>query len=178
MFIVGIDIAKRSHMVRVVDSDGQTVYKPFPIRNNCSGCNTLLERLRKLTNQKSDFVVAMESTAHYWLALYTRLRKGSREAGALLILSGKHSWRQTSASFCHWIGYMKTAVLKLMISKPPFSIYRGRGYQRPLPSKVKRIFFSRSLSSSSNSAQTVGRLCHTTPSIHHRDVQHSGTPGQ
>ena len=75
MFIVGIDIAKRSHMVRVVDSDGQTVYKPFPIRNNCSGCNTLLERLRKLTNQKSDFVVAMESTAHYWLARYTRLRK-------------------------------------------------------------------------------------------------------
>lgn len=75
MFIVGIDIAKRSHMVRVIDSDGRTVYKPFPIRNNCSGCNTLLERLRKLTNQKSDFVVAMESTAHYWLAIYTRLRK-------------------------------------------------------------------------------------------------------
>ena len=75
MFIVGIDIAKRSHMVRVIDSEGQTVYKPFPIRNNCSGCNALLERLRKLTNQKSDFIFAMESTAHYWLALYTRLRK-------------------------------------------------------------------------------------------------------
>lgn len=75
VFIVGIDIAKRSHMVRVIDSEGQTVYKPFPIRNNCSGCNTLLERLRKLTNHKSDFILAMESTAHYWLALYTRLRK-------------------------------------------------------------------------------------------------------
>ncbi len=75
MFIVGIDIAKRSHMVRVIDSDGQTVCKPFPIRNNCSGCNMLLERLRKLTNHKSDFIFAMESTAHYWLALYTRLRK-------------------------------------------------------------------------------------------------------
>ena len=32
MFIVGIDIAKRSHMVRVIDDLGQTVYKPFPIR--------------------------------------------------------------------------------------------------------------------------------------------------
>ena len=75
MFIVGIDIAKRSHMVRVIDSEGQTVYKPFSIRNSCSGCNALLERLRKLTNHKSEFLFAMESTSHYWLALYTRLRK-------------------------------------------------------------------------------------------------------
>ncbi len=75
MFIVGIDIAKRSHMVRVIDAEGRTVYKPFAIRNNCSGCNVLLGRLRKLTNQKSEFILAMESTAHYWLALYTRLRK-------------------------------------------------------------------------------------------------------
>ena len=75
MFIVGIDIAKRSHMVRVIDSEGQTVCKPFPIRNNCSGYNVLLGRLRKLTNYKNNFIFAMESTAHYWLALYTRLRK-------------------------------------------------------------------------------------------------------
>jgi len=45
MFIVGIDIAKRSHMVRVIGSDGQTVCKPFPIRNNCSGCNALLDQV-------------------------------------------------------------------------------------------------------------------------------------
>ncbi len=75
MFIVGIDIAKRNHMVRVIDSDGQTVCKPFPIRNNCSGYNALLGRLRKLTNHKSEFIFAMEATSHYWLALYTRLRK-------------------------------------------------------------------------------------------------------
>ncbi|WP_304964605.1 IS110 family transposase [uncultured Oscillibacter sp.] len=75
MFIVGIDIAKRSHMVRVIDSEGRTVCKPFSIRNSCSGCNALLERLRKLTTHKSEFLFAMESTAHYWLALYTRLRK-------------------------------------------------------------------------------------------------------
>ena len=75
MFIIGIDIAKRSHMVRVIDDRGQTVYKPFSIRNSRSGRNALLERLRKLTNHKSEFLFAMESTSHYWLALYTRLRK-------------------------------------------------------------------------------------------------------
>lgn len=75
MFIVGIDIAKRGHMVCVIDSNGQTVCKPFPIRNSCSGCNALLGRLRKLTNHKSEFIFAMEATAHYWLALYTHLQK-------------------------------------------------------------------------------------------------------
>ena len=34
MFIVGIDIAKRSHMVHVIDSEGRTVYKPFSIRHS------------------------------------------------------------------------------------------------------------------------------------------------
>ena len=75
MFIVGIDIAKRTHVVSVMTSEGQIVCKPFSIRNNCSGYNLLLERLRKISNIKSAFTLAMESTAHYWLPLYTRLRR-------------------------------------------------------------------------------------------------------
>lgn len=75
MFIVGIDIAKRSHVVGVITSEGHTVCKPFSIRNSFSGYNAMLERLRKLSNHKSDFILAMESTAHYWLALYTRLHR-------------------------------------------------------------------------------------------------------
>lgn len=83
MFIVGIDIAKRSHMVRIVDAEGRTVCKPFSIRNSCSGCNALLERLRNLTTHKSEFIFAMEATSHYWLALYTRLRKEGYQAVVL-----------------------------------------------------------------------------------------------
>ena len=75
MFIVGIDVAKRSHVVSVITAEGEVVSKPFSIANSCSGCNQMLERLKKLSNRKSDFVLAMEATAHYWLALYTRLRK-------------------------------------------------------------------------------------------------------
>ena len=75
MFIVGIDIAKCSHMVRIIDAEGKTVCRPFSIRNNYSGYNTLLERVGKVTNQKHEFIFAMETTSHYWLALYTRLRK-------------------------------------------------------------------------------------------------------
>lgn len=75
MFIVGIDIAKCSHMVRIIDAEGKTVCRPFSIRNNYSGYNTLLERVGKVTNQKHEFIFAMETTFHYRLALYTRLRK-------------------------------------------------------------------------------------------------------
>ena len=45
------------------------------IRNNCTGYNLMMEKARKLTNIKCQIVFAMESTAHYWLALYTRLKK-------------------------------------------------------------------------------------------------------
>ena len=75
MFIVGIDIAKRSHEAVIITEDGQIVRKAFNFRNNCTGYNQLLEQVRKLTLVKSQFVFAMESTAHYWLALYARLLK-------------------------------------------------------------------------------------------------------
>ena len=52
MFIVGIDVAKRSHEVCMITSDGQTVQRPFSIRNNCTGYNLMLEKIRKHTNIK------------------------------------------------------------------------------------------------------------------------------
>ena len=79
MFIVGIDIAKRSHVARIIDSEGRIVAKPFSFRNSCSGYNALLARMHKITNRKSELILAMEATSHYWLALYTRLcREGYR----------------------------------------------------------------------------------------------------
>lgn len=75
MFIVGIDVTKRSHEVSIITSEGQTVQRAFSISNNCTGYNCLMEKIRKLTNVRSEIVFAMESTAHYWLALYTHLHK-------------------------------------------------------------------------------------------------------
>ena len=75
MFIIGIDIAKRNHEAVIITEDGQIVRKAFSFRNNCAGYNLLLGQVRKLTNIKSQIVFAMESTAHYWLALYARLLK-------------------------------------------------------------------------------------------------------
>ena len=65
MFIVGIDVAKRSHEVCMITSDGQTVQRPFSIRNNCTGYNLMLEKIRKHTNIKSQTAPAMKSSEQY-----------------------------------------------------------------------------------------------------------------
>ena len=75
MFFVGIDIAKRSHEAVIIDSDGKIVQKAFGFQNSCSGYNRLLERVRQFTTHRNQIVFGMESTSHYWLALYTRLMK-------------------------------------------------------------------------------------------------------
>ena len=56
MFIVGIDIAKRSHEATIITSEGDVVQRAFSFRNNCSGYNVLLGHVRKLTNQRNQIV--------------------------------------------------------------------------------------------------------------------------
>ena len=75
MFIVGIVVAMGSHEVCRISSAAQPVQRAISSRNPCTGYNLMLEKIRKHTNIKSQIVFAMESTAHYWLALFTRLRK-------------------------------------------------------------------------------------------------------
>jgi hypothetical protein len=75
MYIVGIDIAKRSHEAIVIDSAGTTVVKPFSFTNNCSGYNKLMSILKKAKLDFSQLSFAMEATGHYWLALFAHLQK-------------------------------------------------------------------------------------------------------
>jgi len=75
MFYVGIDIAKRSHEAVVLDEGGNVIQKAFSFSNSCTGFNTLLDYLRRITRTKPQFVFGMESTSHYWLPLFTRLKK-------------------------------------------------------------------------------------------------------
>lgn len=75
MFYIGIDIAKRTHEAVIIDDQGKIVQRSFRFQNSCSGFNLLMERVRNITNQRPEVVFGMESTSHYWLALYTRLKK-------------------------------------------------------------------------------------------------------
>ena len=73
MFIVGIDIGKRNHEATIIDQDGSIIGKAFRFANSITGFNRLKETVKRVTG--NDVVFGMEATGHYWLALYTHLRK-------------------------------------------------------------------------------------------------------
>lgn len=70
MQYVGIDIAKRSHVAGARRGDGTPHGKPFRFANDQQGFASLLKRLRELGAGPDDCLLVMESTGHYWLALW------------------------------------------------------------------------------------------------------------
>ena len=75
MYIVGVDVAKRSHEATVIDSSGNTIRKAFNFKNDARGFQKLLSVLEAVSTNPADFIVGMESTSHYWLALYSNLQR-------------------------------------------------------------------------------------------------------
>jgi len=73
MFFVGIDIAKRSHEACVIDGNGSFLVKPFKFTNDFKGFNKLLDALKTVGYDVSQFAFGMEATGHYWLNLYCKL---------------------------------------------------------------------------------------------------------
>jgi len=76
MFIVGIDIGKRNHEATIIEQKDFIVEKLVNFDNTITGFNRLMETVSRITN--NDVVFGMEATGHYWLALYTHLRKRLR----------------------------------------------------------------------------------------------------
>ena len=70
MVYIGIDIAKRFHVLSAVDEDGRTVVESFRFANTDAGFKKLLERLRKAGANPDCSMAGMEATGHYWVALF------------------------------------------------------------------------------------------------------------
>lgn len=70
MHYVGIDIAKRGHVVAVRRADGEPCGRAVGFGNDERGFSALLDRLAELGVDCGDCIVAMESTGHYWIALW------------------------------------------------------------------------------------------------------------
>lgn len=73
MFIVGIDIAKKSHQAVIIDEEGNQRSKNFRFANSLEGFNLLLNNMEEIDSDHSNFEIGMEATGHYWINLYTRL---------------------------------------------------------------------------------------------------------
>ena len=75
MYIVGVDVAKRSHEAIIINDSGAVVHKAFNFKNDADGFQKLLSAMNSLSNDPADFTVGMESTSQYWLALYSNLKR-------------------------------------------------------------------------------------------------------
>lgn len=73
MYIVGVDIAKRSHEAIIIDKAGNVIKNAFNFKNDSAGFQKLLSVFESI-GVASDFIIGMESTSHYWLALYSNLK--------------------------------------------------------------------------------------------------------
>ncbi|WP_143139836.1 IS110 family transposase, partial [Enterococcus saccharolyticus] len=73
MFYLGIDIGKRTHVASVMNDEGKVLLKGFSFVNSLDGTHALLERLTSFSDSTEDFLVGMEATGHYWLALFSFL---------------------------------------------------------------------------------------------------------
>jgi transposase len=65
-------VAKRTHTCVVLDEHGQVLQPPFSISNDQAGIQQLLARLSDLADEVA---LGLESTGHYWLALFDQLTR-------------------------------------------------------------------------------------------------------
>ena len=69
--IIGVDIAKHTHVARAQDFRGVQFGKPLYIENSFEGFQMFTRWMNDLTaqNEKTDVIIGMEPTGHYWLPL-------------------------------------------------------------------------------------------------------------
>jgi transposase len=75
--IVGVDIAKNIHAARAFNFRGIEYDKAIFFENNEAGFKKLLHWIKKISEKenKTDVIVGMEPTGHYWFALEEYLRR-------------------------------------------------------------------------------------------------------
>ncbi|WP_391122421.1 IS110 family transposase [Psychrobacillus sp. L3] len=69
--VVGIDIAKHVHYACFVDERGRVIEKAFAVHQSKEGFESLYEKIRQtlLETQKTEVIVGIEPTGHYWMNL-------------------------------------------------------------------------------------------------------------
>ena len=73
MFYFGINIAKRNHEAKVINTLGKALADSIFFSNSKEGCEKLERLFEKFKIITSDIVIGMEATGHYWLPVYEHL---------------------------------------------------------------------------------------------------------
>jgi transposase len=69
--VIGMDIAKRTHYASLTDVRGRILQKAFPVSQSRTGFETFYQRVLEAMKEfgKTDVIVGIEPTGHYWLNL-------------------------------------------------------------------------------------------------------------
>lgn len=67
MYYCGIDIAKQSHSISILDETGTIIKKGVQVKNDRQGFE---EMKNLLSPYRGEIKIGLEATGHYWLALY------------------------------------------------------------------------------------------------------------
>lgn len=96
MFFCGIDVAKRNHVALIMHATGTITQRAFTLANSREGLTQLHQRLQTLTEPVT---IGLESTGHYWLALYEFLTQ-QRYAVVVLNPLQIHAYRKSGVRKC------------------------------------------------------------------------------
>ena len=76
MNYVGIDIGKRYHYASIIDEDNPAT-KPVRFNSVQEGYVLFLAYLSQYNCTKTDTIIGLEATGHYWLTLFEKLKRDS-----------------------------------------------------------------------------------------------------
>ena len=71
MYAVGIDVSKGKSTISIVTTEGEIIEKPFEIKHDQEGFDTLLSKVKSFKKKEIKFL--MEATGHYHLPLLNSL---------------------------------------------------------------------------------------------------------
>lgn len=73
MFYLGIDVGKFSSVATLIDENGTIIDKSLKFNNTTDGALSLLQLIHSYVFETSNLAIAMESTGHYWLSIFSFL---------------------------------------------------------------------------------------------------------
>lgn len=66
MYYLGIEVASKSHTIRLIDDAGTTLLKPFTIDNTYDGFVHMLARIEQLSIPQDSILAGLEATGNFW----------------------------------------------------------------------------------------------------------------
>ncbi|MDQ0273372.1 hypothetical protein J2S17_005304 [Cytobacillus purgationiresistens] len=112
--VVGIDIAKRKHFACFVDDRGRVLQKSFSVLQSSDGFDRFYQRILTAMkeNEKTEVIVGIEPTVHYWLNLAYFLEERGIPLAMINPMHVKRTKEEDSSQLKAWQGIIDILIKK------------------------------------------------------------------